>query len=137
MKEYNTKLLMKIASYMATNGVVDISYNEIKEIVDEIEDKYHNSTNYDNSPQKAQEGDTQEEPNSSLTRGVIIRVMSILLLSIISAMASYAIFRIMDSSKRELQRRANYISVIIGLIANIVNALAHYIFIYVLEMSTE
>ena len=37
MNEENTKLLLKVATYMAQTGVVDISYRELQEIIEEME----------------------------------------------------------------------------------------------------
>jgi hypothetical protein len=38
-EENNTKLLIKVSTYMATKGVVDISYNELKDIIEKLEVK--------------------------------------------------------------------------------------------------
>jgi hypothetical protein len=37
-KEDNTRLLIKVATYMAEKGVVDISYLELKEIIEKLEE---------------------------------------------------------------------------------------------------
>ena len=38
LKEYNTKLLMRVASFMAKNGIVDIDYNQLQEIIECLEE---------------------------------------------------------------------------------------------------
>ena len=37
-EEYNTKLLLRVASFMAKNGIVDISYNQLEEIINCLEE---------------------------------------------------------------------------------------------------
>ena len=114
-KNYSGQILAMIPAAAMLGFAFVFALAGAEVIVFVVYDEYSYSVSQERK--NAELGIGREESKTSQARAVIIRLMSIVLLTIVSAMASYAIFRVMESSKRELQRRANYISVIIGLIA--------------------